>query len=81
MRQSERKALRGKSVRSRAKTMVVRTEEQVDAGDAEAARAAMILAAKALDKAAAKRKIHPNNAARRKSRLMKKVNQVGKSAS
>ena len=80
MRQSARKAVRGKALRSRAKTMVTKTEAQVAAGDAEAARAAVIDAVKALDKAAAKGKIHPNNAARRKSRLMKKVNQVGKSA-
>lgn len=80
MRQSERKALRGKALRSRAKTMVVKTEAQVSAGDAAAARTAMTAAVKALDKAAAKGKIHPNNAARRKSRLMKKVNQAGKAA-
>ncbi len=80
MRQSERKALRGKALRSRAKTMIVKAEGQVAAGDAEAARTAMVSAVKALDKAAAKGKIHPNNAARRKSRLMKKVNQVGKAA-
>ena len=80
MRQSERKALRGKALRSRAKTMVTKAEEQVDAGDAVAASEAMVEAVKALDKAAAKGKIHANNAARRKSRLMKKVNQVGKAS-
>jgi len=78
MRQSQRKALRGKSLRSRAKTMIVKAEGQVAAGDAEAARTAMVSAVKALDKAAAKGKIHANNAARRKSRLMKKVNRVAK---
>ncbi len=81
LRQSDRKAVRGKAVRSRAKTMIVKAEAEVDAGDAAAARTAMIDAVKALDKAAAKGKIHKNNAARRKSRLMKKVNQVSKSAS
>ena len=80
MRQSERKAVRGKSLRSRAKTMVTKAEGQVAAGDAEAARAAMVSAVKALDKAAAKGKIHANNAARRKSRLMKKVSKVGKTS-
>jgi len=78
MRQSQRKALRGKSLRSRAKTMIVKAEGQVAAGDAEAARTAMVSAVKALDKAATKGKIHANNAARRKSRLMKKVNRVAK---
>ncbi len=81
MRQSERKGLRGKALRSRAKTMVAKAEDQVSAGDADAARTAMTSAVRALDKAAAKGRIHKNNAARRKSRLAKKVNQLGKSAS
>ena len=37
----------------------------------------MRLAVKRLDMAAAKGVIHPNQAARRKSRLMKKVNAAG----
>ena len=37
----------------------------------------MRLAIKKIDKAAAKGVIHPNQAARRKARLMKKVNALG----
>ncbi len=80
MRQSERKGVRGKALRSKAKTMIVKTEDQISTGDTAAARATMVEAVKALDKAAAKKKIHANNAARRKSRLMKKVNQASKAA-
>ncbi len=80
MRQSERKGVRGKALRSKAKTMIVKTEDQISTGDTAAARATMVDAVKALDKAAAKMKIHANNAARRKSRLMKKVNQASKAA-
>jgi small subunit ribosomal protein S20 len=43
-----------------------------DNSSSDAVRAAI----SALDRAASKGVIHPNNAARRKSRLMKKVNQA-----
>ena len=42
----------------------------------DSAQAATAKASSALDKAAIKGVIHPNNAARRKSRLMKKLNQA-----
>jgi len=45
-------------------------------GELELAQAAAVAAATALDKAAEKGILHPNNAARRKSRLMKKLNQA-----
>ena len=45
----------------------------------DAAREAVVKAISALDKAARKGVIHPNKAARRKSRLMKKLNQAMKS--
>jgi len=58
--------------RSRVKTMVKKAEQSIVSGtqDDEALR----LAVKTLDKAAVKGIIHKNNAARRKSRLMKKFN-------
>jgi small subunit ribosomal protein S20 len=43
----------------------------IEAGDAEESQTAVLEAISALDKAAAKGVIHKNNAARRKSRLMK----------
>jgi small subunit ribosomal protein S20 len=48
----------------------------ITAGDLEAAREAVIVAVSSLDRAAEKGVIHVNNAARRKSRLLKKLNQV-----
>ena len=48
----------------------------MDAGKLEEAREAVHVAVVALDKAAAKGIIHKNNAARRKSRLMQRLNQV-----
>ncbi len=64
---------RNKGVRTRTRTTVRRFEEAVAAGDKEAAEAAYRDATAALDKAAGKNVIHDNAAARRKSRLAKKL--------
>jgi small subunit ribosomal protein S20 len=79
-RNSEKRRLRNRAVRSRTKTFVTRAERLVFAGEMEPARAAVAESISALDKAAEKRIIHPNNAARRKSRLMKKLNRAQVSA-
>jgi len=72
IRTNARKHLRNQMYRSRVKTMVKKAEQSIVSGaqDDEALR----LAVKTLDKAAVKGIIHKNNAARRKSRLMKKFN-------
>ena len=76
VRTSEKRRLRGKSVRSEVKTNIVRAEKLVFSGEVESAREAVQVAIASLDKAAEKGIIHQNNAARRKSRLMKKLNQA-----
>ncbi len=48
----------------------------IAAGDPEEARAAVLAAISQVDRAASKGVIHPNKAARRKSRLMAKLNQL-----
>jgi small subunit ribosomal protein S20 len=64
-------AARNKAVKSELKTRVKSATKTIGTDDnAEAVR----LAVKRLDMAAAKGIIHPNQAARRKSRLMSKVN-------
>jgi len=68
--------LRNKSVRSLAKTNVTKAERLIFSGEPEAAREAVAATISSLDKAAEKGVIHPNNAARRKSRLMKKLNEA-----
>ena len=60
--------------RSAAKTEVKDALLAAASGDAEATREAVAAAASALDKAAKVGAIHPNNAARRKSRLMLRAN-------
>ena len=74
---AERRRMRNRPVRSAIKTYIRKAEKLIFA-DAERADSeeAVRLAVRALDKAAEKGIIHPNNAARRKSRLMKKLSRT-----
>ena len=76
MRASERRRLRNKSIRTLCKSSITKAEKLLFSGELESAQAAVVVAISALDKAAKKGVIHPNNAARRKSRLMKKLNEA-----
>jgi small subunit ribosomal protein S20 len=58
------------------KTFIAKAERFISEGNRLAAEEAVRQAISALDRAAQRRVIHPNNAARRKSRLMRKFNQV-----
>jgi small subunit ribosomal protein S20 len=74
VRQSLRRRAVNRRTRSEAKTLVQRASE-IALGRSEGAGPEAVEAAiSALDRAAAKGIIHPNNAARRKSRLMAKAN-------
>lgn len=75
-RTAQRKQLRNKSVKSATKTHVARAEKLIAGGDLEAAKPSVVTAISSLDRAAKKKVIHPNTAARRKSRLIKKLNQA-----
>jgi len=66
--------------RGRARTLVKKTRTALEEQDLEAAREHVAEAMQALDKAAAKGAIHKNNAARRKSRLAKKLASLEKSS-
>jgi len=72
----ERGRLRNKSVRSLCKTNIIKAERLIFSGELESAQKMVIVAVSSLDKAAEKGIIHPNNAARRKSRLMDKLNEA-----
>lgn len=76
IRKTEKRRQRNTVYRSRARTLVGKTRRLIQAGDLEEAKEVAHAAAKALDQAAKRRVIHPNNAARRKSRLMKQLNQA-----
>jgi small subunit ribosomal protein S20 len=69
-----RRQKRNKSVRSEVKTNITAAEKLIFAGELEAARGAVATAVASLDGAAEKGIIQGNNAARRKSRLIKKLN-------
>ena len=70
---AERKRLRNQPLRTRAKNFVTKARRAMDVGDLDEAATAAHDAAVALDKAAQKGVIHPNTAARRKSRIMKQL--------
>ena len=71
-----RKRLKNKSITSLCKTNITKAERLIFSGELESAREAVTAAITSLDKAAEKGVIHPNNAARRKSRLMNKLNKA-----
>ncbi len=72
-RQNVKERARNKVVRTRTKSAVRNFEAAVEAGDKAAAEDAYREATSALDKAAGKNIIHTNAAARRKSRLARKL--------
>ncbi len=74
IRVSERKRMYNKPVRSATKTYISRAERLIGQKDVEEANSAVLKAISELDKAASKGVIHRNNAARRKARLMRKLN-------
>ncbi len=78
MRVSERKRLSNQPIRSQCKTSVTKAEKLIFSGKLDEAAAAVAEAVSTLDKAAEKGVIHANNAARRKSRLFKKLNAARK---
>ncbi len=69
IRQTERRTLHNRMIRSRFRTAIRRFREAVASGDLERVKAAFARATSLLDKAAKVGVIHPNAAARRKSRL------------
>ncbi|MEJ5222930.1 MAG: 30S ribosomal protein S20 [Anaerolineales bacterium] len=72
-RQNEKRRLRNRIVRGATRSAVREARQALETGNVEATKAAVIEAISKLDKAAEKGVIHKNNAARRKSRLMKKL--------
>jgi len=71
IRQSEKRRIHNRTYRNRARTLVKQARAAIDKGDLEAAREATRIACRDLDMLASKGIVHKNNAARRKSRLMK----------
>jgi small subunit ribosomal protein S20 len=76
IRRSARKRRFNQAHRSKARTYVKMTRRLIAAGQLEEAEVTALQAVSALDRAAQKGVIHKNNAARRKSRLMKRLSQA-----
>jgi small subunit ribosomal protein S20 len=73
IRQSQRRRVHNRVFRMQARTSVKQARTAVASGDGVASQEAVRSAISQLDKAAAKGVIHRNNAARRKSRLVKRM--------
>ena len=73
---AERRRLSNKSIRSLCKTNITKAEGLIFSGELELAQEAVVAAISVLDRAAERGAIHPNSVARRKSRLMRKLNEV-----
>jgi small subunit ribosomal protein S20 len=76
IRVAERRRLRNKPHRTEARSSVKKAEVLIADGDPAEAVAAVKHAISTLDRVASKGVIHKNNAARRKSRLMAKLNKL-----
>lgn len=64
-------------VKSEMRTMIKRVEKLVNENNVADAKQALNVAIKKIDKAVQKGIVHKNNGSRQKSRLTKKVNQLG----
>ncbi len=73
MRQERKRRMHNRMVKSIVKTQITKARQAI-AGQTADAEAAVRAAVSELDRAAKKGVIHKNNAARRKSRLMKQLN-------
>ena len=73
MRQERKRRMHNRMVKSVVKTEITKARQAITTDNADA-DAAVRAAVSELDRAAKKGVIHPNNAARRKSRLMKQLN-------
>ena len=78
LRTDAKRTIRNKGIRSECKSSITKAEKLIAAGKADEAKVAASTAISTLDKAAGKGVIHTNNAARRKARLMKKLNTTKK---
>jgi small subunit ribosomal protein S20 len=72
-RQNEKRRVRNRIFRGRARTSIKKAQTAIASGDEAASREATLGAISALDKAVEKGVLHKNNAARRKSRLMRRL--------
>ena len=73
IRQNQKRRIHNRSYRNRARTFVKMAREEIESGKSDSVVEATKAAIRDLDMAASRGIIHKNNAARRKSRLMKQL--------
>ena len=73
---SAKKTAANKAVKSSVKTAIKKVHKAVEAGDKEAAVAALTAAESTIDRACTKGVLHKNNASRKVSRLASSVNKI-----
>ncbi len=78
MRQNAKNRARNRGRKQQLKSAIRGFDESLATGDAGKAGAALLATIKKLDKIAAKGTIHKNTAARKKSRLQRRVNALKK---
>ena len=78
IKQNHKRRIRNRLVTGRARTYVKHAHTAMEKGTLEESQSATVTAISALDKAAEKGIIHKNNAARRKSRLMRRLAKMDK---
>lgn len=80
LRQSEQRRLHNRAIKKSVKTQIKKVMDVAESGTVDQLKQEAQLAVKKLDKAAAKRVIHPNKAARNKSQLARLLNKKQASA-
>ena len=80
LRQTEKRRLKNRSTKKAIKTQIKKLKEIIASGPADKIQAEYNLLAKKLDKAAARRIVHPNLAARNKSQMAKLIQTKEKGA-
>ena len=73
---NEKSRQRNVAVRSRIKTIVKNTDAAIAAKDGDTAKAQLLTAISEIDRACTKGVLHANQAARRKSSLQRRFNQM-----
>ena len=74
LRKTEKRRLRNRTVKKAIKTQIKKFLDVAKTGNLEELQKELVVTTKKLDKAAAKRAVHPNMAARKKGQLAKLVN-------
>jgi small subunit ribosomal protein S20 len=81
IRQNEKRGVRNKAVLSRTRTYIKQAFQTIESAEFDAADEAVKTAVREIDRAVSKGVLHPNNGARRKSRLVARLNTLKQKSS